>query len=127
MKNRVSANVNNNETLRSLVEGFCSYAVLATGAVEAGKGNEAAKYDKEINKIWTIIRDEYKDDGVRALSEMLKDKRAEARVIAAVYLMRYNTDECIRVLKAEVGKKGMLSFQAEQAIKTWERGDWELK
>lgn len=112
--------------IQTLVDAFASYVLLANAAMEAGKGAKARRYDKKQHKLWTTLRDDFKQEGIDALARLLQDNRREIRIMAAVHLMRHRTDDCLHLLKAEAGGRGLIAFQAEQTVKTWERGEWQL-
>jgi hypothetical protein len=64
--------------------------------------------------------------GRDALARLLEDKRAEVRVTAAAFLLRYCEDRARAVLEAEAQGGGILAFEAEQALDRWKEGTWEL-
>jgi hypothetical protein len=66
------------------------------------------------------------DPGREALARLLEDSRAEVRVMAAAFLLRYCEARARAVLEAEAQGGRMLAFKAEQALERWKEGTWEL-
>ena len=66
------------------------------------------------------------DEGREALAALLRDSRAEVRVMAAAYLLRYEHDEAKAVLEARATGDGPVAFGAAQALQRWKGGTWAL-
>ena len=66
------------------------------------------------------------DPGREALARLLEDSRAEVRVMAAAFLLRYCETRARAVLEAEARGRGMVAFGAQQALERWKEGTWEL-
>ncbi|NRD49371.1 hypothetical protein [Corallococcus exiguus] len=52
--------------------------------------------------------------------------RADVRVAAAAYLLRYRTHEAKAVLEHAAGGEGLAAFEASEVLKRWEEGAWNL-
>jgi hypothetical protein len=50
----------------------------------------------------------------------------DVRVSAAALLLRYRTAEAKAVLEEAAKGKGLVPFEASQALKRWEEGTWAL-
>jgi len=46
--------------------------------------------------------------------------------MAAVFLLRYKTADALAVLRELSKKRGIIGFEASEAIKRWEEGTWQL-
>jgi hypothetical protein len=66
------------------------------------------------------------DAGRDALATLLQHGRPAVRVKAAAYLLRHRTREATEVLASEALGKGLSAFIAQQALKRWEEGVWNL-
>ncbi|MCP3137437.1 DUF2019 domain-containing protein [Pyxidicoccus xibeiensis] len=64
--------------------------------------------------------------GRNALLVLLKHERMDVRVMAAAHLLRYRTAEAKAVLEEAAKGKGLVPFEAGQALKRWEEGTWAL-
>nr|WP_255428434.1 DUF2019 domain-containing protein [Corallococcus sp. AB038B] len=64
--------------------------------------------------------------GRDALLVLLKHERMDVRVMAAAHLLRYRTAEAKAVLEEAAKGKGLVPFEAGQALKRWEEGTWAL-
>ena len=66
------------------------------------------------------------DPGRDALAILLSHERPDVRVAAAAYLLRHRTEEALAVLEEAAQGKGLVAFEATQAIMRWHEGDWAL-
>ncbi len=66
------------------------------------------------------------DSGREALAVLLRDPRPNVRTMAAAYLLRYKTADALAVLRELSSRRGMIGFEASEAIKRWEEGTWQL-
>jgi len=66
------------------------------------------------------------DEGRDALASLFFDRRPTVRVSAAAFLLRYKHAEATAVLKREAKGRGLVAFEAEQALERWKDGTWEL-
>jgi len=66
------------------------------------------------------------DSGREALAALLRDPRPTVRGMAAVFLLRYKTADALAVLRELSKKRGIIGFEASEAIKRWEEGTWQL-
>ncbi len=66
------------------------------------------------------------DGGRDALAALLSHERADVRVMAAVFLLRHCGEKAKAVLELEARGNGLVAFGAEQALRRWEEGTWEV-
>ena len=109
-----------------LVKQFADETVKQTNEIfhgTAGKGNQHAKRRVAAFKKLRAMGDPGRD----ALAVLLSHENPDVRSMAAVYLLRYRTAEALAVLREVARGKGLVAFEAEEAIKRWEEGGtWEL-
>ncbi|RKH42272.1 DUF2019 domain-containing protein [Corallococcus sicarius] len=112
-------------TLEKLVEQFALNVAAQTEAIfrgDAKTGNKhARKYGAAVDKLLANG-----NAGRDALLVLLKHERMDVRVMAAAHLLRYRTAEAKVVLEEAAKGKGLVPFEAGQALKRWEEGTWAL-
>ena len=111
--------------LEQLVEQFAQHVQAET---EAGARGAAQAANSHVDKYLAVF-DELRahgDAGRDALAVLLKHPRMDVRVTAAVFLLRHRTAEARSVLEEAAKGKGMVPFEAQQALKRWEEGTWAL-
>jgi Domain of unknown function (DUF2019) len=92
------------------------------GRGDANSGNQHAKaYMAAFDRLRSAG-----DEGRDALSVLLQHDRPAVRVKAAAYLLRHRTREAKEVLASEARGKGLTAFTAQQVLKRWEEGVWNL-
>jgi hypothetical protein len=108
-----------------LVNSFVDSVIQQTDAIARGDavtGNKFAKrYIGAFEKLCA-----FGDIGRDALFAQFHHPRADVRVTAASFLLRYKTDAALRLLRAEAENLGLAAFEASQAIERWQDGDWSL-
>lgn len=111
--------------LEKLVEQFALDVAAQTEAIfrgDAKTGNKhARKYGAAVDKLLA-----QGNAGRDALLVLLKHERMDVRVMAAAHLLRYRTAEAKAVLEEAARGKGLVPFEAQQALKRWEEGTWAL-
>lgn len=111
--------------LEQLVEQFAQHVQAET---EAGARGDAQTANRHVDKYLAVF-DELRaqgDAGRDALAVLLKHPRMDIRVTAAVFLLRHRTAEAKSVLEEAAKGKGMVPFEAQQALLRWEEGTWAL-
>ncbi len=66
------------------------------------------------------------DAGRDALAVLFTHPRMDVRVSAAALLLRHRTAEAKAVLEEAAKGKGLVPFEASEALKRWEEGTWAL-
>ncbi len=115
-----------NDQLQRLVSEFAESVIRQTEEIGRGDAETGNKHAKRYIKAFQQLR-ELGDTGRDALASLFDDERADVRAMAAAFLLRYETNESMRVLReVATSGKGLAAFGAEQAIQRWEEGDWNL-
>jgi len=108
--------------LDKLVDDFANSVAQQQRSRDAETGNQhAAAYVAAFEALRA-----HGDAGREALTRLFEDRRAEVRVMAAAFLLRYCEARARAVLEAEAQGRGMVAFGAQQALERWEDGTWEL-
>jgi hypothetical protein len=69
---------------------------------------------------------QFGDQGRESFASLLSHERADVRVTAAAFLLRYCHERARAVLEKEAAGDGLLAFEAAQALERWREGTWEL-
>jgi hypothetical protein len=111
--------------LEKLVEQFAQHVEAET---EAGSRGDAQAANKHVDKYLAVFDKlrAHGDAGRDALAALLSHPRMDIRVTAAAFLLRHRTAEAKAVLEDAAKGKGMVPFEAQQALKRWEEGTWAL-
>jgi hypothetical protein len=62
-----------------------------------------------------------------ALLELTESEETSVSLMAAVYSLKFNSEKSLMVLKKLEKQPDVIGFQAQQAIKRWEEGSWQLE
>jgi hypothetical protein len=93
---------------------------MKKGNVEGGN-RHAADYCAAFNALRL-----HGDRGREALTALFMHERADVRITAAAFLLRYCHDRARAVLEVEAKGNDLLAFEAAQALERWQEGTWEL-
>lgn len=66
------------------------------------------------------------NNGRDALMALFQHERMDVRTAAAAFLLRYRTAEAKAVLEEAAKGRGLVPFEAQECLKRWEEGTWEL-
>ncbi len=114
-------------SLEELVREFAFSVVAQREAMAKGKPRRGNRFADRRAEAFDKLVSVYGDHGREALKTLLRHGDPETRGMAAVYLLRYCTDEALPVLEELVQKeKGLIALKGAEAIKRWEEGDWHL-
>lgn len=108
-----------------LVNAFAGAAALHFKALLAGDHRKANREAREVFKAFDQLR-RFGDQGREALMPLLRHEDKAVACSAAAVLLRYATGEATRVLEDLSRDRGLLGFQAQQALERWREGDWHL-
>ncbi|MBN1208890.1 MAG: DUF2019 domain-containing protein [Myxococcaceae bacterium] len=111
--------------LEELVEQFAQHVQAETDAGWRGDAQAANRHADEYIAVFDKLR-AHGDAGRDALAVLLKHPRMDVRVTAAVFLLRHRNAEAKAVLEEAAKGKGMVPFEAQEALKRWEEGTWAL-
>ncbi len=111
---------------KKLVEQFAEAAEKSFEAALKGDWRENNKWVKrqvkafqQIIEIGDVARDE--------LLTLLEYENLAIAKSAAVFSLKYATQQSIVTLKKIAQEPGMLGFEAKQALQRWEEGNWQLE
>lgn len=108
-----------------LVLEFAENVVAQTDAMMRGDATTGNKHAKRYIKAFEALR-RLGDPGRDALVPLLQDPRKDVRSMAAAFLLRYRHDEARHVLEEIARGRGLLAFEAGEALKRWEEKTWQL-
>ena len=112
-------------TLEDLVREFAANVAAQTDAIfQVGADPEDQHGDRYIAAF-----DELRargNEGREALCVLLKHPRMDVRATAAAFLLRYRTAESRAVLEEAAKGEGLVAFGAQQTLKGWADGGWDL-
>jgi glycine cleavage system aminomethyltransferase T len=63
----------------------------------------------------------------KALLQLTKSEDIAVAKMAAVFSLKYATEEATVVLRGIAQRPDLLGFEAKQALKRWEEGTWQLE
>ena len=111
--------------LEDLVSEFAQHVSAQTESIWKGDAKTGNKHARKYIAAFAKLR-EHGDDGREALCVLLRHPSMDVRTFAAVYLLRYKTAEAKAVLEEAAKGKGLIPFEASEALKRWEEGAWAL-
>lgn len=118
-------NETTSEVLDKLVAEFAKHVAAQKDAMWSGSARDANRHAKRVNSTFDKLC-AYGDAGRDALTALFTHPRVDVRVMAAAFLLRHKTAEAKGVLEAAAKGSDFTSFSAQQALKRWEEGTWEL-
>ncbi|NOJ96297.1 DUF2019 domain-containing protein [Corallococcus coralloides] len=113
------------EDFQKLVAKFEQHAAAQTDALWRGDAKAANKHADESIVAFKRLR-AHGDAGRDALATLFTHPRMDVRTAAAAFLLRYRTAEAKAVLEEAAKGKGLIPFEAQEALKRWEEGTWSL-
>lgn len=115
----------NSQQVENWVNAFADSVVQQTEAIKQGDHRAGNKCAKQYIKMFERLRG-VGDAGRDTMLPLLSHPRSDVRATAAAFLLRYKTKEAMAVLRTEAAGKGLVAFEAAQALKRWEEGAWDL-
>lgn len=112
-------------TLESLVREFAANVAAQSDALFQAGADPEDKYGDR----YLVAFDELRargTEGREALCVLLKHPRMDVRATAAAFLLRYRTAEARAVLEEAARGEGLVAFGAQQTLKGWDEGVWDL-
>lgn len=107
------------------VEEFAYHVQAQTEQIMGGDAKIGNKHAKKAIAAFMQLR-AGGDAGRDALAVLFTHPRMDVRVSAAALLLRHRTAEAKAVLEEAAKGKGLVPFEASQALKRWEEGTWAL-
>lgn len=118
--------MNKKQDYKKLVEQFAEAAEKSFEAMMKGDSKENNKWVKrqvkafhQIIEIGDIARDE--------LLTLLNHENPRVASSAAAFSLKYDTERSIATLEKIAREPGMIGFGAQQALRRWEEGSWQLE
>ncbi len=111
--------------LEELVEQFAKNVAAQTDAIWRGDAKTGNKHAKRVNAAFDKLC-AHGNSGRDALAALFTHPRMDVRVTAAAFLLRHCTAEAKAVLEEAAQGKGLVPFEAQQALQRWEEGTWAL-
>jgi hypothetical protein len=111
--------------LQDLVAEFARHVQAETEAIWRGDAKTANKHVSQCLAAFDKLR-AHGDAGRDALAVLFTHPRMDVRTSAAALLLRHRTAEAKAVLEEAAKGKGLVPFEASQALKRWEEGTWAL-
>ena len=113
------------KSFEKLVEEFTCHVQAQTEQIVAGDAKIGNKHAKKAIAAFMQLRASG-DAGRDALALLFTHPRMDVRVSAAALLLRHRTAEAKAVLEEAAKGKGLVPFEASEALKRWEDGTWAL-
>lgn len=117
--------VKHTRDVAALVAEFAETTVAQTDAIWRGDARTGNRYAKRRISAFQKLR-AMGDSGRDALAVLFTHENPDVRSMAAAYLLRHRTAEALVVLREVAQGKGLIAFEASEAIKRWEEGTWAL-
>ncbi len=111
--------------LQKLVAEFARHVQAKTEAIWRGDAKTGNKHADKCLGAFDKLR-AHGDTGRDALAVLFTHPRMDVRVSAAALLLRHRTAEAKAVLEEAAKGKGLVPFEASQALKRWAEGTWAL-
>ena len=108
-----------------LVAEFAHHVQAQTEQIMGGDAKIGNKHAKKAIAAFMQLR-AGGDAGRDALAVLFTHPRMDVRVSAAALLLRHRTAEAKAVLEEAAKGKGLVPFEASEALKRWEDGTWAL-
>jgi uncharacterized protein DUF2019 len=108
-----------------LVEAFAYHVEAQTWEIFNGDAKTGNKHAKKAIAAFDKLC-AHGDAGRDALAVLFTHPRMDVRTAAAAFLLRHRTAEAKAVLEEAAKGKGLIPFEASEALKRWEEGTWAL-
>jgi uncharacterized protein DUF2019 len=113
------------KSLEKLVEEFAYHVQAQTREIFEGDAKTGNKHAKKAIAAFMELRSRG-DAGRDALAVLFTHPSMDVRTSAAAFLLRHRTEEAKAVLEEAAKGKGLIPFEASEALKRWEEGTWAL-
>ncbi|MGH7139339.1 MAG: DUF2019 domain-containing protein [Pirellulales bacterium] len=109
----------------NLVDRFAELVLLRSAALKRADSDEANRHSRELATVFRRLASRG-DAGRNALGRLFEHESRAVRSTAAAWLLRHKHDDAMRVLRDVALGGDMEAFCAQQCIKRWEEGEWQL-
>jgi len=113
------------KSLEKLVEEFAYHVQAQIQEIVGGDAKIGNRHAKKAIAAFLQLRSSG-DAGRDALAVLFSHPRMDVRVTAAAFLLRHRTAEAKAILEEAAKGKGLIPFEASEALKRWEEGTWAL-
>lgn len=113
------------EKLQKFVDEFALHSAAQTEAIMRGDAKASNKHANQSLAAFKRLK-AHGNVGRDALATLFTHPRMDVRTAAAVFLLRYRHAEAKAVLEEAAKGKGLIPFEAQEALKRWEEGVWAL-
>lgn len=110
----------------ALVAAFAAASRAHFTATDDGDHKAANREADRVHQAFLQLR-ELGPAAREALLRVALESNDAAAVMAAVYSLKYDADRALPILARASRDRGILGFQASQAIKRWKAGEWQLE
>src|SRR6267142_3923131 len=107
----------------ALVKKFASASQEHYHAILVGDYAVANAHAATISRVIEEIRTN-ENATIGALLPLLDDSRPEVSLMAAVYLLKHDTEKSLETLALLKVRDDLIGFRADQAMKRWNDGEW---
>jgi hypothetical protein len=114
------------EHIQKTVSSFADAAKKHYDAELVGDYKTANTQAKKIHKSFTEIV-KLGEDARKALLDLVDTEVLPIAAMAATYSLKYRPERALAVLEKIAKEPGLIGFEAEQAIKRWKEGSWQLE
>jgi hypothetical protein len=112
--------------IQKLVADFSEASSIHFDATIAGDWKSANSHAKKINKSFLEIR-KLGTDARTALLNLVDTEPFPVAAMAAVYSLKFCPERALAALEKIAKEPSFIGFEAEQAIKRWTEGSWQLE
>ncbi|MBI5027083.1 MAG: DUF2019 domain-containing protein [Nitrospirae bacterium] len=110
---------------KKLVEQFAEATIGQNQAIMDGDAKLSNKYANKRIDCFRKLR-QLGDAGREELATLFNHENLGVRVAAAAYLLKFKTEEALRILRELSKIQGLIGLDASETIKRWEEGTWHL-
>jgi hypothetical protein len=114
------------DQIENLIQDFVRFTENHYKATIVGDWREANKNAKKVHKTFLHIV-KLGIEGREALLALTENESSYVALMAATYSLKYNTEKALATLKKFTNTPGFAGFGAQQTIKRWDEGTWQLE
>jgi hypothetical protein len=114
------------EEIEKLIVQFKEASLKHFQATQSGDYKVANKNADRIHKTFLKMR-ELGTEAREALLQVATQDDGASAAMAATYSLKYAPERSLAVLRRLSSDRGILGFNASQAIKRWQSGEWLLE
>ncbi|MGH7139340.1 MAG: DUF2019 domain-containing protein [Pirellulales bacterium] len=114
-----------NDQIDILVDRFADLVGRRSAALKRADSDEANRCARKSVAAFRELT-AFGDVGRDALARLFSHPLVSVRLAAAAWLLRHKHDEAIRVLRDIAQGDDFNAFRAQECIKRWQEGSWQL-